>query len=303
MNLNRLKEVKKVKRNLVAFITIIFILVGCSNDEAYNHAIQKGLDHLASEEYQKAESAFELALKEEKEDKRATALLTQTVNYQEGLEAVEASDIERAKERLNEVIDESDGSDALVKKAKAELESLEELKTELDEKTKEYESALEQFEEKRYNEAAATVDALLEADYNSKILHSLKDDVEELKKDIEVEIAAEKEKEKKEQAEKAEEERKEKEKVAQEQAKKDAAAKEAEVSKKAFTYEEAISIAEKEYGNEDTGFTASIEPNFENGKAYFAVRAYSISMQEAGGSGTLMWINVFEDGTIIEQGW
>ena len=46
-----------------AFIFVAF-LAGCSNDEAYSNALQKGNDYITSEEYQKAESAFELALDE-----------------------------------------------------------------------------------------------------------------------------------------------------------------------------------------------------------------------------------------------
>jgi len=40
---------------------------------------------MASEEYKKAESAFELALDEKPDDEKATALLGQTVNNQESL--------------------------------------------------------------------------------------------------------------------------------------------------------------------------------------------------------------------------
>src|SRR5699024_3327530 len=72
-------------KNILLSLLILIVLIGCSNDDVYNNSIQKGLDYMASEEYKKAESAFELALDEKPDDEKATALLGQTVNNQESL--------------------------------------------------------------------------------------------------------------------------------------------------------------------------------------------------------------------------
>ena len=92
--------IKKVLISIVLFI----ILVGCSNDDAYNNAIEKGLDYIAIEEYKKAESAFELALDEKKDDEKATALLEQIGYYQELLHAIEDKEWDIVDEKANEII-------------------------------------------------------------------------------------------------------------------------------------------------------------------------------------------------------
>ncbi|MBS3678788.1 hypothetical protein KGF86_01025 [Ornithinibacillus massiliensis] len=105
-----------MKKLLITSLFIIVILTGCS-DEGYHNAIQKGLDYIAIEEYQKAEGAFELALEEKKQDAKATALLSQTSNYLEALTAHELDDIELAEGKAQDVIKETEGSEALIKKA------------------------------------------------------------------------------------------------------------------------------------------------------------------------------------------
>ena len=65
------------------FLATIFVVVGCGNksEEKYNSAIQKGLDNLAAENYEKATVSFEVALEEKPDDKRAKALLSQTESF------------------------------------------------------------------------------------------------------------------------------------------------------------------------------------------------------------------------------
>lgn len=110
--------IKKVLISIVLFI----ILVGCSNDDAYNNAIEKGLDYIAIEEYKKAESAFELALDEKKDDEKATALLEQIGYYQELLHAIEDKEWDIVDEKANEIIKIKGGSSALISKAKDAIE-------------------------------------------------------------------------------------------------------------------------------------------------------------------------------------
>src|SRR5690625_3100706 len=112
-----------MKRVLIICSLILIVLIGCSNDEAYNNAIEKGLDYIASEDYQKAESAFELALDEKTDDEKASNLLKQTISYQEAKKAFEDADFELAEEKSNEVIKLEDYSSALAKKAESILKS------------------------------------------------------------------------------------------------------------------------------------------------------------------------------------
>lgn len=76
-----------------------------------------------------------------------------------------------------------------------------------------------------------------------------------------------------------------------------------ENTKKDFTVEDAIKIAQDKYGvNEDTDYyydTTGMK--YENGKRYYNITPKSKSMIKNGGSGTLFRMKVFEDKTIIEQ--
>lgn len=112
-----------MRKLFISGLFLLIILAGCSNDEAYNYALQKGLDYIASEEYQKAESAFELALDEKENDEKATALLDQTRYYQEVLQAIAEKEWDIVVEKANEIIKIKGGSSALVSKAKDAIES------------------------------------------------------------------------------------------------------------------------------------------------------------------------------------
>lgn len=218
-----------MKKFFFSSLFVIFILTGC-NDEAYNNALQKGLDYIASEEFQKAETAFELALEEKEQDVKATALLSQTLNYQEALEALEEAELEIASEKMNEVTEETEGSQALIKKAEDTLSSIEELQTKLIEITKQFETAMLLFEEEDHETAKKTVDNLLHTDLSHPLFQGISNESEKLQYNIEVSINA-KEKAEKEKAEKekAEKEKAEKEKAALEEER--AAAKKAEEQK------------------------------------------------------------------------
>lgn len=291
---------KLILMTLFAFI----VLVGCSNDEAYNNAIQKGLDYVATEEYSKAESAFELALDEKKDDEKATVLLKQTIYYQEVIKAMEEGEYDLAKEKANAVIELDGGSAALVKKSEDAIASIKEFENKLTEVTKDYKNARQQFKDLEYDIAQKTIDGILKKDLENIIFKSVKADIESLQKDIQSSLDAEA---------KAEEERIAKEKAEAERvAKQEAeekAAREAEVKKQeseseAFSADKAIQIAENKYGNDgDTGYSVFDDLEYENGKAYYLVRLYSEEMQAAGGSGTLFLVKVFEDGTIVEEGY
>lgn len=283
---------------------IFTVLVGCSNDEAYNNAIQKGLDYVASEEYSKAESAFELALDEKKEDEKATVLLSQTIDYQELIKAMEEGEFDLAKEKAHAVIELEGGSSALVKKSEEALALMGVYEEQLAEVTQDYEKGQKQFEDKEYDKAQKTIDDILKQDLENVIFKSIRADLKSLQKDIKSSLEAEAKA-----AEAAEEERIAKEKaeaerVAKQKAEEEAAreAEEKESESTAFSADQAIQYAKNKYGNDaDTGYDVLDDLEYENGKGYYLIRLYSKEMQAGGGSGTLLLAKVFEDGTVVEE--
>jgi len=207
---------KCMRKLFISSLFIFIILAGCSNDEAYNNAIQKGLDYIGSEEYQKAESAFEFALDEKKDDEKATTLLNQVILYQEAVTATEDGELDIAKENAEEVILSEDGSSALIKKAKGIISSINNLEETLMDVTKEHEKASDEFEEENYKEAKKIVETVLERDLEQPIFNSIKKDVKALQKDIKLALDAEnKEEEEKVAKEKAELEERKKEQASQ----------------------------------------------------------------------------------------
>ena len=71
-----------------------------------------------------------------------------------------------------------------------------------------------------------------------------------------------------------------------------------------FTGEEAISIAEKHYnskGDGDTYYQYDTEAKYDSKGVYYKVFVKSKSMLEQGGSGTLFVIQVYDDGTVVED--
>ena len=195
------------------FIFLVF-LTGCSNDEAYNNAVKKGNDYITSEEYQKAETAFELALDEKMNDEQATALLTQTVSYQELIKQFNEGNFEVAIDNADEVIQIKNGSSNLVKKSEEVLEMIEVLEKTLAIKTEKYEIALSYFDANEYDKANTQIKDILTDNIEHPIFDSLNENIEKLSVDIEsVLLAKQKEKEAKEEKERKEREAEEKEKA------------------------------------------------------------------------------------------
>lgn len=268
-----------MRKIFLSSLFFFIILAGCSNDEAYNNAIQKGLDNLASEEYQKAEGAFELALDEKKNDEKATALLKQTIYYQDALKAMNEGKLDVAKEKAEKVIALEAGSAALIKKSEKLVSSTKEFETTLTEVIKDYEAALKEFEDKKYKEANKLLDKLSKKVLDQPIFKQVKKKVGKLEKDVESALAND--------------EKSKQEKVGKEQA-------EASV----FSEAEARRIVEKSEGlDENTGIALSSEPEYENGRPYYSGRLYSKEMQVDGGTGTLLLFKVFEDGLVPADGY
>src|SRR5690625_1812581 len=162
-----------MKKVLFGSFLFILILVGCS-DEGYNNAIQKGLDYIGSEEYKKAEGAFELALDEKKDDVKATALLHQTRAFLEAIDALKSNDMELAIESAQEVMKETEGSEALIKKAEEIVLKGERVNDLLAETIEKYEFALKQYEEKEFEKAEKAVHKLLDNDMDYASFQNVK---------------------------------------------------------------------------------------------------------------------------------
>ncbi|MBS3678789.1 hypothetical protein KGF86_01030 [Ornithinibacillus massiliensis] len=174
-----------MRKIMFSSFVFLYILSGCNNN-AYQNAIQKGLDYIASEDYKKAEAAFELALEGEKDASGATALLTQLRNYLEALDALELADLELATEKAEEVSRLTDGSSALIHKAEELLLSIEDLLTKQSALTENYDLAMQYFEEGKYPEAQETIDTVLNSDLDHLLFHPLKNDADMLQHNIEI---------------------------------------------------------------------------------------------------------------------
>lgn len=269
-----------MKRMLI----LVLLLVGCSNDEAYHTALQKGLDEVASDAYQKAEVAFELALEEKPKDTYAQALLTQVKALQEALSAFKNVQYDEAKRAAEQVTAITNGADSLVKRANALIEEVEGEQQQQQKRAQAIDQVNDLIAKKQYNEAKEALVAL-EGDSS--------EEVQQLTKQVDDALAnIEKQKQQAAQAEK--------ERLAQiEQQRQEAIERE----RQAFTGERAAEIALSHYGSEDTGATYIDELLPNEFGSYYQVTLYSKSMRAQGGSGTLMHVKVYQDGTIEEVGY
>ncbi|MBC2318496.1 hypothetical protein HCC18_16750 [Listeria booriae] len=156
-----------MKKLSLAVLSFLLLLAGCGQADtegAYNTVIQKGLDAIASENYVKAEAAFELALEDKKADDKAKAYLVQTKDMQAATDAYAKKDYKKTKEEVAKVIQEKQGSDALVQKATAlqtKVSALEKQEQNLQTKWIAIEKALQA---KDYDTASTQVTALLQED-------------------------------------------------------------------------------------------------------------------------------------------
>ncbi|MBA3926744.1 hypothetical protein [Listeria rustica] len=156
-----------MKKLSLVVLSFLLLLAGCGQadtEDAYNAAIQKGLDAIASENYAKAEAAFELALEDKKADEKAEAYLVQTKAMQAATDAYVNKDYKKTKEEVADVIQEKKGSDALVQKAtilQTKVNTLEKQQQTLQTKWAAIEKALKA---KDYDTASKQVTALLQAD-------------------------------------------------------------------------------------------------------------------------------------------
>ncbi|MGA9517917.1 MAG: hypothetical protein WBV27_03960 [Trichococcus sp.] len=104
----------------------LLLLAGCGNaeQEAYNEAIQKGVDILSAEQYEKAEAYFEIALENQPDDEKATAYLTQTQIYREAKDFYDSKEYAEALEKAQQVVESENGLEGLIAKATAIIEEI-----------------------------------------------------------------------------------------------------------------------------------------------------------------------------------
>ena len=167
----------------------MFFLAACSNasEEAYNSAIQKGLDVIASENYEKAEAYFELALEEKPEDEKAKAYLKQTKAYSNAEKAFDDNDFENAKVEAENVVKIKDGSESLVAKATEIIGIIGDFESSLVEFQKKYDEINILVDTGSLDEALELANSILNNnEINEAYFVDIKIKLEELKKNIEI---------------------------------------------------------------------------------------------------------------------
>ncbi|EGP5301835.1 hypothetical protein EAC14_11890 [Enterococcus faecium] len=151
-----------MKKVFLMFGLMIILMSGCGNNkETYNNAIQSGLDSLAAEEYEKAEVHFEMAVEEGVDDGKAENLLKQTVNYRKAKSALEKEDLPSSEELANLVINQENGSEALIMKAEIILSEIEEVKAVLKKLESTYKEAESYLEEENYEKASEAINFII----------------------------------------------------------------------------------------------------------------------------------------------
>lgn len=151
---------------MTALLGLFILLGGCSTktDETYQNSIQKGLDAVAENNFNKAEGLFEIALDTKKDDVRAKAYLNQVKMIVEANNLISQNKHEDAVKSLDKSIKVKDGSKVIASKSKEKLEEL----TALLENQKNYNTMLT--DAKQLNEAGdyqasnEKLDALLKED-------------------------------------------------------------------------------------------------------------------------------------------
>lgn len=184
------KMSKKRNNNIKYFLIIIlFFLAGCSSidSEAYNSAIQKGLDTLSLENYEKAQVYFELALEEKPNDTSAKSYLEQTQLYNEAIKAFDTNNFETAKLKAEGVTNITEGSESLVTKASDILDRIKKNGIFTVDFQKKYDEVINLIDAGRLDEAQEKTNSLLsDNEINEAYLSDIKINAEQAREDIEV---------------------------------------------------------------------------------------------------------------------
>lgn len=162
-----MKATKVFGKKIIGIVVVaLFIVAGCGNNgqEAYDTAMEKGIQSVVSEEYAKAEVSFELALESNKEDKKATLYLNQVQKYVQAKAEFEKKDYSGAQKTLEKVLKSKNGLKEILKaadKLTQEIEAIQKVVSANDEKLAE---ATQLSEAKSYQESNGILDQLLKQD-------------------------------------------------------------------------------------------------------------------------------------------
>jgi len=152
----------KIGKRYLLIAGLLF-LVGCGNaeQEAYNEAIQKGLDILSAEQYEKAEAYFEIALENQPDDEKAKAYLAQTKIYREAKDFYDGKEYAQALEKAQQVVDSENGLEGLMAKATAIIEEITDKENTINAEISKAQTA---FDSGNVDEALSIIEALLGSD-------------------------------------------------------------------------------------------------------------------------------------------
>ena len=146
--------------NEVSTLAGLLLLTGCGNaeQEAYNEAIQKGLDVLSAEQYEKAEAYFEIALENQPDDEKAKAYLAQTQIYREAKDFYDSKEYAEASEKAQQVVDSENGLEGLIAKATVIIEEIDAKENYINEEIGKAQTA---YDSGNFDEALPIIEALL----------------------------------------------------------------------------------------------------------------------------------------------
>ncbi|MGH0430408.1 lysozyme inhibitor LprI family protein [Bacillus hominis] len=110
-----------MKKLILTIGITLLVVAGCSNNDAFDKAKKQGDLALENKEYDRAVASFELALKEDKDDREVRLKMNQTNKM---IEVLQESNIDRAISLLREIENDSASSVTLAKQAKEKREVL-----------------------------------------------------------------------------------------------------------------------------------------------------------------------------------
>lgn len=110
-----------MKKLILTIGITLLVVAGCSNNNAFEEAKKQGDLALENKEYDRAVASFELALKENKDDREVRLKMDQTNKM---IEALQESNIDREISLLREIENNSASSVILAKQAKEKREAL-----------------------------------------------------------------------------------------------------------------------------------------------------------------------------------
>lgn len=144
----------------------LFFLVGCGN-QAYEDAMNVGLESVGKDEWTEAIEHFEAALKENSDDEEAKTAIEQVALLQAGMEVMMVGDIEEGVKKIEEVADATHKIEVIIDKAEEILTYVEKTKGNLAEieelaEQADYETAIEELEDLQENDSEEKYMAVFE---------------------------------------------------------------------------------------------------------------------------------------------